>query len=443
VIGHRNMARTVSFASCVASALSSEVYVMLGLDTVTNAGTLKDASKLGSQLDQLKSAGVDGFMTDVWWGLTEPSPQSYNFNAYKEMVSMAKARDLKIQMVSSFHQCGGNVGDDCDIPLPSWATSVSGIWYKDSHGFENKEYISLFADNVGVNGRTPLQIYGDWFNALASTFSSDIGSTIVEVQVGMGPAGQLRYPSYQLQFWSFCGVGEFQVWDSHALSSFQAATAAAGHSEWDSPPSDAGSYNSRPSDTGFFGGGYSSEYGKVFLGWYFDSLKTHGSNVLGAAKSAFGNKLAIAGKVSGVHWWYNTASHAAELTAGYYNANGRDAYSEIADVFKSHGAALDFTCLEMRDSEQDSSCASSPENLVKQVLNAVNSKSLTFNGENALPRYDNTAYNQILSYSNNLHAFTYLRLGDTLLSSNNFNTFRSFVGNMHSQHFDNSSQVEV
>ena len=30
------------------------------------------------------------------------------------------------------------------------------IWYKDQHGHEDKEYISLFADNVTIAGRTPL-----------------------------------------------------------------------------------------------------------------------------------------------------------------------------------------------------------------------------------------------------------------------------------------------
>jgi len=284
---------------------------------------------------------------------------------------------------------------------------------------------------VSVGGRTPIQIYKDWFSAFASAFGADLGSTIVEVQVGMGPAGELRYPAYQLAHWSFCGVGAFQVWDDHALASFRKTTAAAGHSEWDSPPTDAGNYNSRPGDTSFFNGGYSSDYGKTFLGWYFDSLKQHGQDVLSAAKSALGGKTALAGKVAGIHWWYNTAHHAAELTAGYYNANNRNAYAELADVFKAQGAALDFTCLEMRDSEQDSSCASGPEGLVSQVASAASGAGVTLNGENALPRFDSTAYNQILSYSNRLHAFTYLRLGDNLLSDNNFNTFKNFVSQMH------------
>lgn len=36
--------------------------------------------------------------------------------------------------------------------------------------------------------------------------------TIVDIEVGLGPAGELRYPSYpQNQGWRFPGIGEFQV----------------------------------------------------------------------------------------------------------------------------------------------------------------------------------------------------------------------------------------
>lgn len=35
---------------------------------------------------------------------------------------------------------------------------------------------------------------------------------IVDIEVGLGPAGELRYPSYpQSQGWAFPGIGEFQV----------------------------------------------------------------------------------------------------------------------------------------------------------------------------------------------------------------------------------------
>ncbi len=61
-----------------------------------------------------------------------------------------------------------------------------------------------------------------------------------------------------------------------------------------------------------------ADYGKFFLNWYSNALIAHGDRVLAAAKQAFPST-ALAGKVAGIHWWYKDQSHAAELTAGYYN----------------------------------------------------------------------------------------------------------------------------
>ena len=39
-------------------------------------------------------------------------------------------------------------------------------------------------------------------------------------------------------------------------------------------------------------------------------------------------------KVAGIHWWYKSRSHAAEMTAGYYNYLERDGYEPIARLLK-------------------------------------------------------------------------------------------------------------
>lgn len=419
------------FLTACTHATATKVFVMLPLDMVTNDGQLKDENGLASQLDQLKGANVDGVATDVWWGVTEKSAKQYTFGAYQKLVSMVKQRGMVVKLMASFHQCGGNVGDTCDIPVPAFASS-GATWYKDKDGNEDKEYLSLFSDNVPIGDRTPLQMYSDWLTAFASTFAEDLGKSIFTVQISMGPAGELRYPAYQLAHWKFCGVGAFQSFDQHALADFKAAAQAAGHPEWNSPPTDAGDYNSKPDQTSFFGNGYSSEYGRFFMDWYFGALKKHGDTILGAARTALGDKVNIAGKVAGIHWWYKSPHHAAELTAGYYNTNGRNGYEEIAALFKTHSVNFDFTCLEMADSEQDSSCASGPEELVNQVVSATSSKGVGLAGENALPRYDNTAYSKIESYKNHLEDFVYLRVSDTLLNGDNFNNFKNFVNGMHS-----------
>lgn len=47
---------------------------------------------------------------------------------------------------------------------------------------------------------------------------------IIDIEVGLGPAGELRYPSYsETQGWIFPGIGEFQVrkWKGAALNLFR------------------------------------------------------------------------------------------------------------------------------------------------------------------------------------------------------------------------------
>lgn len=72
--------------------------------------------------------------------------------------------------------------------------------------------------------------------------------------------------------------------------------------------------------------------------------------------------------MSGIHWWYKDDSHAAELTSGFYNLKDRDGYRPIARMLSRHYAIFNFTCLEMRDSEQRAKAKSGTEELVQQVI---------------------------------------------------------------------------
>lgn len=90
------------------------VFVMLPLDSVTMNNTLNRRRALNASLLALKSAGVEGIMMDVWWGIVEKDgPQTYNWSAYRELIDIVRNHGLKVQAVMSFHQCGGNVGDSC------------------------------------------------------------------------------------------------------------------------------------------------------------------------------------------------------------------------------------------------------------------------------------------------------------------------------------------
>lgn len=146
------------------------------------------------------------------------------------------------------------------IPLPRWVVEEidqdPDLAYTDKHGRRNYEYVSLGCDTLPVlKGRTPVQVYSDYMRSFRDTFVDYLGDCIVvsysscftlcfshgvanelrvcmiwscisktlpllgwfvqEVQVGMGPAGELRYPSYPESngTWRFPGVGEFQCYD--------------------------------------------------------------------------------------------------------------------------------------------------------------------------------------------------------------------------------------
>jgi beta-amylase len=116
-------------------------------------------------------------------------------------------------------------------------TRAADIFYRDREGGADEEYLTLGVDYQPVlAGRTALQVYADYMSSLEQTFRIFLQKgTINQIQVGMGPAGnihprhrvrcraphvltlcafvragELRYPSYQLSKWSYCGVGEYE-----------------------------------------------------------------------------------------------------------------------------------------------------------------------------------------------------------------------------------------
>jgi beta-amylase len=326
------------------------------------------------------------------------------------------------------------------------------------HFFNKSEHVVIRIERGLLN--KPLRIY-----------------SFQEIQVGMGPAGELRYPSYPEQngTWRFPGIGAFQCYDKvftffftfkrlnqrlvifwfllgicnmmqYMLSSLKAAAEAAGKPEWGSTgPTDAGEYNNWPEDTRFFrkeGGGWTCPYGEFFLSWYSQMLLDHAERILSSAKAIYENTgVKISVKIAGIHWHYGTRSHAPELTAGYYNTRNRDGYLPIAQMLARYGAIFNFTCIEMRDHEQPQDALCAPEKLVRQVALATREAEVPLAGENALPRYDENAHEQILQASSlnidgnskdrEMCAFTYLRMNPHLFQPDNWRRFVGFVKKMN------------
>ncbi|KAF2314091.1 hypothetical protein GH714_022121 [Hevea brasiliensis] len=389
------------------------VYVMMPLDSVTMGNTVNRRKAMNASLQALKSAGVEGIMVDVWWGLVErDAPGVYNWGGYTELLEMAKRHELKVQAVMSFHRCGGNVGDSCTVVVM------------------DVEYTRQCLFNV-------VMFHG----------ALDFGPNTLGNSSGNGSSRELRYPSYPEQngTWKFPGIGAFQCYDKYMLSSLKAAAEAAGKPEWGSTgPTDAGRYNNWPEDTQFFrkeNGGWTSPYGEFFLNWYSQMLLDHGERILSSADAIFENtSVKISVKVAGIHWHYGTRSHAPELTAGYYNTRFRDGYLPIAQMLGRHGAIFNFTCIEMRDHEQPQDALCAPEKLVRQVALATQGAKVPLAGENALPRYDEYAHEQILqaaslnidgnSGDGEMCAFTYLRMSPHLFQEDNWRRFVAFVKKM-------------
>ncbi|XP_015868825.1 beta-amylase 7 isoform X2 [Ziziphus jujuba] len=429
------------------------VYVMLPLGVVNMKCELVDPDGLLKQLRVLKSVNVDGVVVDCWWGIVEAhAPQEYNWNGYKRLFQMVRETKLKLRVVMSFHECGGNVGDDVCIPLPHWVAEIGrsnpDIFFTDREGRRNPECLSWGIDKERVlRGRTAIEVYFDYMRSFRIEFHEFFEDGIISmIQVGLGPCGELRYPACPVKHgWRYPGIGEFQCYDQYLLKSLRKAAEARGHSLWARGPDNAGSYNSRPHETSFFcdGGDYDGYYGRFFLNWYCKVLVDHGERVLSLAKLAF-DGTCISAKLSGIHWWYKTASHAAELTAGFYNPCNRDGYAAIMAMLKKYGASLNFTCAELHlldHAEDFQEALANPEGLVWQVLNAAWDVSIPVAKENSLPCHDRVAYNKILANAKpstdpdgrHLSYFTYLRLSPHLMERHNFMEFERFVRRMHGE----------
>ena len=105
-----------------------------------------------------------------------------------------------------------------------------------------------------------------------------------------------------------------------------------------------------------------------------------------------------------------------------------------------HGAIFNFTCIEMKDHEQPQDALCAPEKLVRQVALATQKAQVPLAGENALPRYDDTAHEQILqaaslnidgnSEGREMCAFTHLRMSPHLFQPENWRKFVGFVKKM-------------
>lgn len=90
-------------------------------------------------------------------------------------------------------------------------------------------------------------------------------------------------------------------------------------------------------------------------------------------------------KIAGIHWWYMTQSHAAEMTAGYYNTKEHCGYTDIINLCSRYNANLILTCVEMCDEQHPEYARCSPRRLLHQIQEIASKLNVRLSGENALP----------------------------------------------------------
>jgi len=325
------------------------VCVMLPLDLITLQGLFLDITerKVWKQLLKLKEAKVEAVMIDLWWGIVEQEqPGKYLWDGYKKLIDLIIKSGLKIHCVMSFHSCGDNPGDgDFRVKLPKWVCDYAekvdeNLFYSDYKGTRSTEYLSLFADETHIGTpsgfhheirmfhditMTPLDCYENFMKSFADTFYEYItNGSIIEIIVGLGPCGELRYPSYSTSTsnWKYPGIGLLQCYDERARMSLALHASKSGVPKWGNPPknlevligdrngaivnklnNNKEEYdlaNARPNDTEFWTNDeavlkqrdfddqeqWDSAYGWFFLSWYSKELSLHAERVLTRARKA-------------------------------------------------------------------------------------------------------------------------------------------------------------
>ncbi|XP_077212512.1 beta-amylase 3, chloroplastic-like [Tasmannia lanceolata] len=429
------------------------VFVTLPVDLLNSSGKMTRPKAMGASFMALNSAGVEGVVIEVWWGIVERGvPRVYDWGGYVDVVSLARKHGLKVRAIMAFHQCGIGPGDRFWIPLPRWVLEEMDkepdLAYSDRFGRRNREYISLGCDILPVlKGRSPMQAYSDFMRDFKDTFREFLGVTVTGIQVGMGPAGELRYPSCPSEklswAWRKRELGEFQCYDKYMLASLNAYALNFGMREWgNGGPLGAGSLMHDPEDTSFFksNGSWNTPYGQFFLEWYSGMLLLHSERLCMAADTIFwATGVQISAKIAGIHWHYDTQSHPSELTAGYYNTSTRDGYLPIARLFGRYNVTLCCTGFDIQDSEEvPVSPNSNPERFLRQLIFAARMCGIPLSGENSVGRLDDGSVKQVLKssklYTDGVYepsfSFNFVRMNKNLFDTRNWNHFTRFVRQM-------------
>lgn len=415
---------------------------------------VEDWSAFEYELKMAKDMGADGISVDVWWGDVEKNGDNvFDWSYYDTIFQKIQNAGLKVVPIMSFHQCGGNVGDDYTAYLPSWvwskyeATSYKGLTlstndlkYVSELGNVSNEYLSLWVDDLVSNE------YSDFMNAFETQYGSQ-ANLFMELNVSCGPAGELRYPSYNSHdagntYSGYPNKGYLQAYSNVAQNDFrtdmlakygslngvnQAWSTQLSSAEAIKPPADGASFfydSSKPY--------LNTQYGQDFIAWYNLELADHGGRMLDYADAAFDGALdniPLGIKIPGVHWQIENSAYprTAEINAGListdFSTSNDHGYGAILSMIESFTSpvTLHFTCLEMDDNNSEPT--SKPKTLVGWIGDAAYARGLDLKGENALNGGNDSPafWDNIMSAISNHHynGLTMLRLNDGVYGTSN------------------------
>ncbi|KAK8971683.1 hypothetical protein V6N11_018863 [Hibiscus sabdariffa] len=409
------------------------LFVGLPLDAVSDGNTVNQARAIAAGLKALKLLGVEGVELPVWWGVVENEEMGkYDWSGYLAVAEMVQKAGLKLHISLCFHASG-----QPKIALPKWVMKIGesqSIFFTDRLGQHYREFLSRAVDDLAVlDGKTPIQAYQDFCESFKSAFSAFVGSTITGISMGLGPDGELRYPSHHkpAKSGTITGVGEFQCYDTNMLNLLKQHAEANGNPLWGlGGPHDVPTYDQSPNLNTFFNdhsGSWESPYGDFFLSWYSSELVSHGNRLLSLASSIFvDSEVNVYGKVPLMHSWYKTRAHPSELTAGFYNTASRNGYEAVAEMFARNSCKIILPGMDLSDKHQPHDSLSSPESLLAQIRTTCNKHRVEVAGKNLASGGLEQVKKNMLG-ENPIELFTYQRMGAHFFSPEHFPSFTEFV----------------
>ncbi|XP_074573496.1 inactive beta-amylase 9-like [Curcuma longa] len=425
------------------------LFVGLPLDVVSDSNIVNHDKAIEAGLRALSLLGVHGVDLPISWGFASDN----GWSSYLAVAAMARDAGLRLRVSLNLH-----AHEHPNLPLPKFVSDAAhsdpDIFFTDLSRNRHHDCLSFAVDDLPVlGGRTPMEVYDEFFHNFRLAFSDFFDSTITDITVGLGPNGELRYPSFPPPSNSrpIIGVGEFQCYDKYMLADLKRHAEDVCQPCWGlGGPHDAPQYHSLPNvGNNFFkerNGSWETPYGKFFLSWYSGMLLSHGDRLLSVASNALGDlPTPMCAKVPLVHWWHNTRSRPSQLTAGLYNIQGKDSYESIASIFAKHSCKMIIPGIELSDQEQPQELHSSPELLLSQIVTACKKQGVRVVGENSsLIRVGTNGFNRIKKnlFDNNmrLDSFTYHRMGVELFSPEHWPLFTEFVRSMVQPEWDSDDK---